>query len=55
MPTRRGRRSADAMLLMALACGATVEAAAMKAGVSPGHGLPTLTGTGLRPPPAKGA
>jgi hypothetical protein len=32
----RGRQNADEMLLMALACGATVEAAAQKAGVSRG-------------------
>jgi hypothetical protein len=31
---QRGRRKADQLLLMALACGATVEAAAHKAGVS---------------------
>src|SRR5258708_3535639 len=31
----RGRRNADHMVLMALACGATVEAAAQAAGVSP--------------------
>jgi hypothetical protein len=31
---QRGRRNADEMLLMALACGATVEAAAAKAGIS---------------------
>src|SRR5438034_2765520 len=30
----RGRRNADDMLLMALACGATIEAAAQKVGVS---------------------
>jgi hypothetical protein len=30
----RGRRNADELLLMALACGATVEAAAAKAGIS---------------------
>jgi hypothetical protein len=34
MPSR-GRRNVDEPLLMALACGATVEAAAAKAGVSP--------------------
>jgi hypothetical protein len=33
MPSQ-GRRSADDLLLMTLACGATVEAAAQKAGVS---------------------
>ena len=33
MPSQ-GRRGADDLLLMALACGATVEAAAQKAGVS---------------------
>ncbi len=32
---QRGRRNADEPLLLALACGATVEAAAQKAGVSP--------------------
>jgi hypothetical protein len=32
---QRGRRSADDPLLLALACGATVEAAAAKAGLSP--------------------
>jgi hypothetical protein len=31
---QRGRRQADEMLLIALACGATLEAAAQKAGVS---------------------
>jgi len=31
---QRGRRNADDLLLMALACGATFEAAAQKAGVS---------------------
>jgi hypothetical protein len=31
---QRGRRQADDMILMALACGATLEAAAAKAGVS---------------------
>jgi DNA-binding MurR/RpiR family transcriptional regulator len=31
----KGRRSADEPLLVALACGATVQAAAQKAGVSP--------------------
>jgi len=34
MPRRGGRRHADETLLLALACGATVEAAAAKAGVS---------------------
>ena len=32
---RRGRRDVDEVLLLALACGASVEAAAAKAGVSP--------------------
>jgi transposase-like protein len=32
---QRGRRNVDPVLIMALACGATVEAAAQKAGVSP--------------------
>jgi transposase-like protein len=32
---QRGRRSADEAVLLALACGATVEAAARQAGVSP--------------------
>ena len=32
---QRGKRRADETLLLALACGATVEAAAAKAGVSP--------------------
>src|SRR5438067_2376122 len=32
---QRGRRNADEALLMALACGATVESAAARAGVSP--------------------
>ena len=31
---QRGRRNADSVLIMALACGATNEAAAQKAGVS---------------------
>jgi hypothetical protein len=31
---QRGRRQADDLILMALACGATLEAAAVKAGVS---------------------
>jgi hypothetical protein len=32
--SKRGRHNADAMLILALACGATVEMAAQKAGVS---------------------
>jgi hypothetical protein len=32
---QRGRRNADQVLILALACGATVEAAAHQAGVSP--------------------
>ena len=32
---RRGRRHVDQILLMALACGATIEVAAQTAGVSP--------------------
>jgi hypothetical protein len=32
---QRGRKNADQALLLALACGATLEAAAQKAGVSP--------------------
>ena len=32
---QRGRRNADSVLINALACGATNEAAAQKAGVSP--------------------
>jgi len=31
---QRGRKNADQLLLMALACGATVEAAARSAGIS---------------------
>jgi hypothetical protein len=33
--SQRGRRNADQLLAMALACGATLEGAAQKAGVSP--------------------
>src|SRR5262245_7853834 len=45
---QRGRRNADEALLLALACGATVEAAAQKAGISQSTAYRRLTEPAFR-------
>ncbi len=44
----KGRRNADEPLLLALACGATVQAAAQKAGISPATAYRRLQEAGLK-------